>query len=82
MEGNDLERVIAIVAVVWAASALMLAWLAFLAPARMGRAVYFSLLLVASAAFVASSIALGGIWTAPVAALPVAIVAYFAIRRR
>ena len=30
MEGQLSERVIAIVAVVWAASALMLAWLAFL----------------------------------------------------
>ena len=82
MEGDFLERVIAIVAAVWAASALGLAWLAFLAPASMGRAAYFSLLLVASAAFVASTVALGGIWMAPVAALPVAIIAYLGIRRR
>jgi preprotein translocase subunit SecG len=82
MEGDFLERVIAIVAIVWAASALGLAWLAFLAPVSMGRAVFFSLLLAAAAAFVASTIALGGIWTASVAALPVAVFAYFAIRRR
>jgi len=82
MEGDFLERVIAIVAVVWAASAGGLAWLALLAPASMGRAVYFSLLLVAAAAFVASSVALGGIWTAPVALLAVAIVAYFGLKRR
>lgn len=82
MEGDFLERVIATVAVVWIASTLMLAWLALLAPVWMGRAVYFSLLLVASAVFVASTIALGGIWTAPVAALAVVIIAYFGIRRR
>jgi hypothetical protein len=82
MEGDFLERVIAIVAVVWGASALGLAWLAFLAPASMGRAVYLLLLLVSSAAFVASTIALGGILMAPVAILAVAIMAYFGIRRR
>jgi hypothetical protein len=48
----------------------------------MGRTVYLSLWLVASAAFVASTIALGGVWTAPVAALPVAIIAYSGIKRR
>jgi preprotein translocase subunit SecG len=82
MEGDSLERVIVIVAVVWVASALGLAWLAFLAPASMGWAVRVSLLLVASAVFVASTIALGGMWTAPVAALAVAIIAYFGIGRR
>jgi hypothetical protein len=82
MEGDFLERVIAIVAALWAVSAIGLAWLAFLAPAGIGRALYFSLLLVVSAAFVASAIALGGIWMAPVAALPVALIAYFGLRRR
>lgn len=82
MEGDFLERVIVIVAVVWAASALTLAWLALLAPASMGRAVHVSLLLLAAAVFVASTTALGGIWTAPVAALAAAIVAYFGIGRR
>jgi hypothetical protein len=75
MEGDTLERVIAIVAVVWVISALGLAWLALLAPVAMGRAVTLSLLLSASVAFVASTVALGGIWTAPVAALPIAIIA-------
>jgi hypothetical protein len=82
MEGDFLERVIVIVALVWAASALLLAWLARLSPVAMGRTAYFSLLLVASALFAASTIALGGIWTAPVAVVSVAIIAYFAIRRR
>jgi hypothetical protein len=82
MEGDFLERAIVIVAIVWAASALALAWLAFVAPVSMRRAVRVSLLLVAAAAFVASTMALGGIWTAPVAVLLVAVMAYFALRGR
>jgi hypothetical protein len=82
MEGDFLERAIAIVAALWAVSAIGLAWLAFLAPAGMGRALYFSLLLVAAAAFVASTMALGGILMAPVAVLAVALITYFGFRRR
>jgi hypothetical protein len=82
MEGDFLERAIAIVAAVWAVSAIGLAWLAFLAPARMGRTLHFSLLLAAAAAFVASTMALGGVLMAPVAILAVAVMTYFGFRRR
>lgn len=82
MDGHFLERVIAIFAVVWAASALALAWLFLLAPSGMGRAAYVSLLLGTAAALAASTVALGGIRAAPVAVVLIALSAYFAFRRR
>ncbi|MEQ1864422.1 MAG: hypothetical protein ABL996_07180 [Micropepsaceae bacterium] len=78
---EDLARIVAVMFVVWIASGVALAALAWLAPVRWSRALRLASMLIAAAVFVFLTGALFGVKLGAAAALPAALAAYLGFKR-